>query len=278
MNIKRIKEMLMSKKGMAITGAVVGGMLIAAVGVAVLGSEISGISKKEDNNKVVAISKAEENNKDKVEKERVDKVTDKETTKVSEDSKKDNNETTTDKEKVDTTKDKKDENKEVVSNISSNSTSSNITSNTSQSSNSGNTSQVTKPQVEKPNKPTNTNTHSHSWEEVYNDVHHDEVGHWEKVLISEAWNEEVPVYEEKWIAVCNGCGADISGFHNEHMKEQMLAGNYTCGSWAEKVIEVKVGTNTINHPAKYDKKWVVDKAAWTEKVLAGHKCSCGVTK
>lgn len=269
MNIKKIKEILMSKKGMAITGAVVGGMLIVVAGVAALGSK----GNIKEDNKVVAISKAEENNKDKVEKERVDKVTDKDTIKVSEDSKKENNDTTTDKEIVDATKDKKDENKEVVSNTSSNSTSSNITSNNSNSSNSGNTSQV-----EKPNKPTNTNTHSHSWEEIYNNVNHDEVGHWEDILISGAWDEEVPVYEDVYKSICNGCGSDITGFHNEHMEEQMLAGNYSCGSWTGKRVEVQVGTNTINHPAKYDKKWVVDKAAWTEKVLSGHKCSCGVTK
>ncbi len=34
----------------------------------------------------------------------------------------------------------------------------------------------------------------------------------------------------------------------------------------------------VNHPAVTEKKWVVDKAAWTETVIVGHSCSCGATK
>lgn len=129
------------------------------------------------------------------------------------------------------------------------------------------------------NSNTNKNEHTHSWVEVYKDVYHAEEGHYENVLVKEAWTESVPVYEEKWVAICNGCGKDITGFHNEHMEEQMLAGNYACGSWRGEYKQVQTGTNTIKHDAVYEKKWVVDKQAWTEKVLSGYKCnSCGATK
>ena len=38
------------------------------------------------------------------------------------------------------------------------------------------------------------------------------------------------------------------------------------------------GSNTVTHDAVYEKKWVVDKQAWTEKVVSGYKCNCGATK
>lgn len=41
----------------------------------------------------------------------------------------------------------------------------------------------------------------------------------------------------------------------------------------------QTGTNTINHPAVVEKKWIVDKAAWVETVTTGHTCSgCGAKK
>ena len=51
------------------------------------------------------------------------------------------------------------------------------------------------------------------------------------------------------------------------------------GSFRTEWKQVQVGTNTIKYDAVYEKKWIVDKAAWTEKVLSGYKCSsCGATK
>ena len=125
----------------------------------------------------------------------------------------------------------------------------------------------------------NRNEHTHSWVEVYKDVYHAEEGHYENVLVKEAWTETVPIYETKIIHICNGCGEDITGREIAHAKEQALAGNNACGGWHEEQRKVQTGTNTINHDAVYEKKWVVDKAAWTEKVLSGYKCSsCGATK
>ena len=63
------------------------------------------------------------------------------------------------------------------------------------------------------------------------------------------------------------------------MTDNILAGNMACTGWHTDWKQVQVGTNKIEHPAVTDKKWIVDKAAWTETVTTGHKCSsCGATK
>ena len=129
------------------------------------------------------------------------------------------------------------------------------------------------------NSNTNKNEHTHSWVEVYKDIYHDEEGHYENVLIKEAWTETVPIYETKIVNICNGCGQDITGNEREHMKSAALAGNMQCGGWHNEQRQVQTGTKTITHDAVYEQKWIVDKAAWTEKVLSGYKCSsCGATK
>ncbi|CAM2079499.1 MAG: hypothetical protein NSGCLCUN01_03719 [uncultured Clostridium sp.] len=128
---------------------------------------------------------------------------------------------------------------------------------------------------------TTTNQHTHSWVEVYKDVHHAEEGHWENILVKEAWTESVPVYENQVREICNDCGADITDLsesdYEAHMTNHILNGGK--GSWRTEYKQVQTGTNTIKHDAVYEKKWVVDKQAWTEKVLSGYKCnSCGATK
>ena len=35
---------------------------------------------------------------------------------------------------------------------------------------------------------------------------------------------------------------------------------------------------TVHHDAIYETQWIVDKAAYDEKVLTGYTCTCGVTK
>ena len=108
-------------------------------------------------------------------------------------------------------------------------------------------------------------------------LHHDEQGHNEKVLVSEAWTEEVPIYEEQYRAICNTCGEDITSNYAEHIKQHMLNGEG--GSYRNEVVQIQVGTNKINHDAVYEDKWIVDKAAWDETVTTGYKCSsCGATK
>ena len=49
------------------------------------------------------------------------------------------------------------------------------------------------------------------------------------VVDQEAYDE--PIYTQTEHSICNGCGADITGNEDEHMKSNMLAGNYSCGSF-----------------------------------------------
>ena len=124
-------------------------------------------------------------------------------------------------------------------------------------------------------------SHTHNWVAITEQVHHDEEGHWEEYVVSQAWTEEVPVYEQRETLICNDCGADLTSMSDSeltaHIKSHILNGGK--GSWRTEYKQVQVGTNKIEHPAVTDKKWVVDKAAWTETVTTGHKCSsCGATK
>ncbi|WP_298043008.1 hypothetical protein [uncultured Clostridium sp.] len=140
---------------------------------------------------------------------------------------------------------------------------------------------VDTPKPQEPNKHVETPKpeHVHNWVAVTEQVKHDEVGHWEDVVVKEAWTESVPVYEEKEVAICNGCGADITNNIQQHIKDNVLAGNTACGGWHSEWKQVQTGTNTINHPAVVEKKWIVDKAAWVETVTTGHTCSgCGAKK
>ena len=65
------------------------------------------------------------------------------------------------------------------------------------------------------------------------------------VVDQAAWSEEVPVWGNKGITVCNTCGADISGFAVEHIKQHTLAGEG--GSYHSETKKVQTGTKTIYH-------------------------------
>lgn len=129
-----------------------------------------------------------------------------------------------------------------------------------------------------PNPP--ASSHSHSWNPVTDTVWHDEVGHYETVVIKDAWTEEIPIYEEKELMICFGCNQDISHLSQDeyasHAKNHMLNGENS--GWKSDWQQVQVGTDKINHPAVTEDRWVVDKAAWSETVTTGYKCSCGATK
>ena len=100
-----------------------------------------------------------------------------------------------------------------------------------------------------------------AWDEV---IQHPEEGHWEKVLVKEAWDEEVPIYEEQIRHICNNCGEDITGNENDHMFEHLNNGELA--GWHEEVKNVQVGTDIIHHEAVYEDKWIVDKEAWEETI------------
>ena len=271
MNVGKIKEIIKNKKVQAISGAVAGALIIAVAGTMIL-------HNKNIENKNVAI----DNN-----------IEDKSSDKISDDN------------KEELTLENNTQDKEVVENIDEhihdencnhdeeNSTSQENNQEVAQTSETANKQEsttesssdkkaTTTTQTNTSNSNTtnsNKNTHTHTWVEVYKDVYHAEEGHYENVLVKEAWTESVPVYEEKEVAICNGCGADITNDIYNHTYNALLNGNTKCGAWHSEWKQVQTGTNTITHNAVYEKKWIVDKQAWTEKVLSGYKCSnCGATK
>ncbi len=119
--------------------------------------------------------------------------------------------------------------------------------------------------------------HTHQWEDTTKTVHHDEEGHYEKKLKKEAWTEYVPVYENQAREICGNCGEDVTENPGAHIKQHMLNGTGNKGCRTE-YREIQVGTETVNHPAEYEKVWVVDKKAWDETITI-QKCRiCGNTK
>ena len=123
----------------------------------------------------------------------------------------------------------------------------------------------------KPEKP----QHTHTWQEKTHTVNHSEVGHNEQYVVKEAWTETVTedVYDP-W-ECCNVCGADCTADPSGHMKQHALAGEG--GGWHTEYY--KTVTRTVEHPAEYGTRYVVDTPAWTETVSDGFFCTgCGAKK
>lgn len=123
----------------------------------------------------------------------------------------------------------------------------------------------------KPEKP----QHTHTWQEKTHTVNHPEVGHNEQYVVKEAWTETVTedVYDP-W-ECCNVCGADITANVDEHIKQYMMNGEG--GRWHTEYY--KTVTRTVEHPAEYGTRYVVDTPAWTETVSDGFFCTgCGAKK
>ena len=123
----------------------------------------------------------------------------------------------------------------------------------------------------KPEKP----QHTHTWQEKTHTVNHSEVGHNEQYVVKEAWTETVTedVYDP-W-ECCNVCGADCTADPSGHMKQHALAGE---GGGRHTEYYKKV-TRTVEHPAEYGTRYVVDTPAWTETVSDGFFCTgCGAKK
>ena len=124
---------------------------------------------------------------------------------------------------------------------------------------------------QKPSKP----QHTHTWEAVTHTINHEEVGHNEQYVIKEAWTETVTedVYDP-W-ECCNVCGADCTADPSGHAKQHALAGE----GGGHHIEYYKTVTRTVEHPAEYGTRWVVDQPAWTETVSDGFFCSgCGTKK
>lgn len=126
--------------------------------------------------------------------------------------------------------------------------------------------QPVRPAETQPSKPAETQ-HNHTWVEMTKQVHHEAVGHYETVVIQAAWDE--PIYESH--NFCNVClNLDLGSADNAIIHSVETGHGYHSE-------RVQVGTQ--HHDAVTEQKWVEDKAAWTETVVTGYKCSsCGETK
>lgn len=134
----------------------------------------------------------------------------------------------------------------------------------------------------KPNSGSSSNSkpsHTHTWVNITKTVNHPAVTHQEdvyenrQVKVKDAWDEKIYVAT---VIACRQCG--FSTTSPDEMEKHMLENGHTCCSrdlykkvHHDAVYEtqrVKVGTRTVT-----------DKAAWTETVVIGQKCSsCGKRK
>lgn len=150
---------------------------------------------------------------------------------------------------------------------SNNGGSSNKPSSGSNNSNGGNSSSTENP------------AHKHSWVNVTKTVNHPAETHQEdvyedrQVKVKDAWDEQVKTGST---AVCRQCGYRTTD--NNAMDMHCLEEGHS-STW-------ETNYTTVHHDAVYETqrvkvgtKTVTDKAAWTETVVTGQKCSsCGETK
>lgn len=287
MNFEKIKEMLRNRKVQIIAGTVAGVLVLTLAGTMLLNNknvESKNIAIEKDNKKDVDKEKKDA-------KEQLEELKKTDTSNLSDEEKKDLENKIADAEKKVANNDN-DGSSEGVTSDTSNSTSnssSNSSSESTSSSNNGTSSSTqgsgsstnSKPSTGSSSSSSSSQTHTHNWMPITNVVHHEEQGHYENILISEAWTEEIPIYEEREVLICNDCGADITNLSEDDFQNHVFGHleNGGKGSWSTDYRQVQVGTNKINHDAVYENKWVVDKAAWNETVTTGYKCSsCGETK
>ena len=296
MNLKNIKEILKNRKVQIITGTVAGALALTVAGTIILNNK-----NVENKNIIVEKDDKKASNKENDEiKEQLEELKSIDTSNMSDEEKKELENKIADTEKK-VASNNDEAGKEVTSNTSTskpNSTSTTIeNSGTSTNTNKGSNSNSKPSSGSSSNSNSSNNTggnstsgstggntsnkeesHTHNWVPITSVIHHDEQGHNEKILVSEAWTEEVPIYEDKEVMICNDCGAELNASNcYDHVENHLLSGGK--GSWREEWRKVQVGTNKINHDAVYEDKWVVDKAAWDETVTTGYKCSsCGATK
>lgn len=142
----------------------------------------------------------------------------------------------------------------------------------------------------------NTETpHVHNWVAVTSTVNHpaethqEDQGHYETVVDSEAWDEEVPKYTERgcYCLTCYYKNGSIVKLANQtevdnHALYHFNTFNESCQYGIQ---SLQNGTETIHHDAVTHQEWipnmvtVVDKEAWDEEVTTGYVCSeCGATK
>ena len=291
----KVKELLKNKKVLSVCAFVVvaGGLAGATLALSSSATSVNEVSKAE------SVKSNEESNKQDNSKD--NKVTSNKDTKKEES----NNSSAEDKE-VDTHVHEEDEAKTLAvantgntedtnlnssssgtstntasTNSSSSVSNSNSSSNTntgSSSSNTSNTNSSSSSNTVAPSEPSHDHTHDHihNWVPITQQITHPEEGYWADELVSDAWTEEIPVYEKRAREICNGCGLDITEDPWAHADEQLDLGNYNCMGYHTEYRQFQVGTNTVHHDAIYSKKWIVSSPAWVETVTTGYQCSdCG---
>ncbi len=134
----------------------------------------------------------------------------------------------------------------------------------------------------KPNSGNSSNnkpSHTHTWVNITKTVNHPAQTHQEdvyenrQVKVKDAWDEKVYV---KTVITCRQCGFTTSS--PDEMENHMLENGHSCSS--------RDIYKTVHHDAVYETqrvkvgtRTVTDKAAWTETVVIGQKCSsCGKRK
>lgn len=153
-------------------------------------------------------------------------------------------------------------------------------SNTSGSSTSGGTSS------------SNTETpHVHNWVAVTSTVNHpaethqEDQGHYETVVDSEAWDEEVTDFDNICITCYNRSG-EVIRLHSQEEVRAHIDYHSSIGDSSGNYGWKRFPTGEyIHHDAVTHQEWVsnmvtvVDKEAWDEEVITGYVCSeCGATK
>lgn len=140
----------------------------------------------------------------------------------------------------------------------------------------------------KPSTP-NTPSHEHSWEPVYETVHHDAVTREEQVWVVDkaAWDE--PVYG--YVDICLQCEYGECSYCIEHGIQQsefyslneLEDHQYNCavngGSCSNSTTRKKItGYTHHDEEGHYETQTVTVTEAYDEQKLIGYKCSCGETK
>ena len=104
-------------------------------------------------------------------------------------------------------------------------------------------------------------------------THQEDVYENRQVKVKDAWDEKVYV---KTVITCRQCGFSTS--NPDEMENHMLENGHSCSS--------RDIYKTVHHDAVYETqrvkvgtRTVTDRAAWTETVVIGQKCSsCGKKK
>ena len=269
----KVKELLKNKKVLSVCAFVVvaGGLAGVTLTLSSSATSVNEVSKAE------SVKSNEESNKQDNSKD--NKVNSNKDTKKEDTKKEESNNSPVEDKEVDTHANEEGEAKTLAVANTGNTEDTNLNSSSSDTStNTANTNSSSNSNTTAPSQPSHDHTHDHihNWVPITQQITHPEEGYWADELVSDAWTEEIPVYEKRAREICNGCGLDITEDPWAHADEQLDLGNYNCMGYHTEYRQFQVGTNTVHHDAIYSKKWIVSSPAWVETVTTGYQCSdCG---